>query len=1278
MADINELFSALQKADAAGNKEDARQIANMIRQVGGAYMPQAPEEKPDTGFTGAAKASYQTLKGDIAALAGKTGLMDVAEAEKYQKERQAEAQKVFKPTEEGWTEAPLLKARELLGGSVPYMAAPVAAGAAAALGGAPVVVGAGLAGLASAGQFTGSNLSRQMEAEGKSLKDTDLLAAGAAAIPQAALDVVGLRYIPGIQRIFKSVGKEISEDAARKMLEQGTLKTAGQYIAGGAKLAGIEGGTEAGQAFFERLQAGLNIADKDARKEYLDNFIGGAVLGGVASPFGVRGTRGQAENVVAKADAEQAALAQQEEQSQEQQAQLQAQQLKTGQLFGEAAPSEKEVSPLKAAPSTLTVREREATELGQLEAQKDAAVDPVEKQKLETEIARLKERPTDQQFLAKSYDTFQTQLNDIEKQRDAAAEAGDFKQFAALDAQSKTLEEANKDLLEKVKADKGLHYIKEEKRYVPITPEVEMAKLRGEQKNLIKQLQGMTGPSYDAKKAAGLTEKLGTIESRLQEVSPSAAQLDLFEPAKMAAEDKESRLQQQEARTQEQADLLEALKPEGRKEVLNKEAIDRYQQGLKDLEDAYAEGADERVINQLINNLQTSMVERGVKSAAGAEEAGVKPERIKAAIAEAQQDYANATTEEEKASAIANMGALQKRFATLRAESVVTPELRQQQAQDAQRVAHDSLSDLLDDIKAGQKPSPNAQSIIANAYTKAAIDDINALREKVNQTTLSNDEALKLAYEVQDIVGAVVRKVDTSAVGRLDASTPTSLERRIDTIKSKYSQGKPLKVQKGEDLLRAGRDPAAMLREATGGKERDAVEAAEKKVAEAKAGVEEVKGREAEALKEKKRLAPYYMEAAKEKLKEAKKELAEAQKALNDFEPDQKRIAQIKSEVEKLKKEDERIAAEKDKQEAVDTERYAPSGVNPDQFSLFDEKEVPSLATVRATPANFMRFVGIQANKFNQAKQAAERAIAEAKERATKARERADAKASEDAQELSRQIAEQHALVQDVIRKDSIISDLRGQATRLWQERGRLIKQAQSATNSLKNAKKDLSAHNKQSIAGWDTNSKKTQQFLNTRKKLELARDNAKLELSFFEKQIAEIDSTTEDRNKQIDDLHKKINALKKTNLEREQALLERLEKAYAKTPEAKTKAAIVAARAEIGKTEAAIDANLKKQIKEQRVAEQKAMEFAASLPVVRQEVVATNRKAVGTGEQLARKKSTAVVFPKVTDKETGKVVSDEIRYPVTPKTEAEKTAAVRERAKEAALEMKALKEPVS
>ena len=279
------------------------------------------EPPPDTGFTGALKSSAEQIQADYERIKGKLGVKSIEEAEAEAKKHEEKAQKVFKPTEEGWLEAPWTKLKETAGGSLPYMVAPVAAGAVA--GAAPVAGALGLgataasmlgAGAVSAAQFTGSGLSSQVEA-GKSLEDASLLKAAAAAIPQAALDVVGLKYVPGIQKIFRSVGQDITEEAAKKMLQQGTLKTAGQYIAGGAKIAGIEGATEAGQEFFNRLQAGLSIADEDARKAYLDNFIGGAALGAVASPFGVRGTRAEARGVVEKAQAGRDAQALQEEEN---------------------------------------------------------------------------------------------------------------------------------------------------------------------------------------------------------------------------------------------------------------------------------------------------------------------------------------------------------------------------------------------------------------------------------------------------------------------------------------------------------------------------------------------------------------------------------------------------------------------------------------------------------------------------------------------------------------------------------------------------------------------------------------------------------------------------------------------------------------------------------------------------------------------------------------------------------------------------------------------------
>lgn len=260
---------------------------------------QRKEEGPQGGFTPALKAGVSSLKGDIAALAGKAGLMDEAAAEKKIKEEAAYRAKTFKPTEEGWTEAPVTKVKELLGGSLPYMAAPVAAGYLAPAGAAAL----GATGLASLAQFTGSNLSRQMD-EGKTLKETELGSAAAAAIPQAALDVVSLKMLPGIRNIFGQAGKKMTAAEAKAFTEQGIAKIAGDYALATGKAMGAEGLTEAGQQFFERLQAGLNLTDDKARDEYWSSLVGGAVLGGVLSPAGrfvERGTeKGEAQGVLAK------------------------------------------------------------------------------------------------------------------------------------------------------------------------------------------------------------------------------------------------------------------------------------------------------------------------------------------------------------------------------------------------------------------------------------------------------------------------------------------------------------------------------------------------------------------------------------------------------------------------------------------------------------------------------------------------------------------------------------------------------------------------------------------------------------------------------------------------------------------------------------------------------------------------------------------------------------------------------------------------------------------
>jgi hypothetical protein len=256
-----------------------------------------PQYAPESGdvFVPALKSGFSGVQEAGYALAGRTGLMDEAAAQKAIEEEQAYQQRVFKPTEEGFLEAPVTKTLELLGQSLPFMVLPVAAaGATLALpvtGAAATVAGLGAAGLASGAQFTGTNLLRQMEPtdeapQGKSIGETDLGNAALAAVPQAALDVLSLRMMPFIRGVFGQVGKDLSEEAARRIASKNLKDVAADYALATGKTMTVEGLTEAAQQSLERLQAGLTMTDEAARDEYLESFIGGAVLGGVLAPPG--------------------------------------------------------------------------------------------------------------------------------------------------------------------------------------------------------------------------------------------------------------------------------------------------------------------------------------------------------------------------------------------------------------------------------------------------------------------------------------------------------------------------------------------------------------------------------------------------------------------------------------------------------------------------------------------------------------------------------------------------------------------------------------------------------------------------------------------------------------------------------------------------------------------------------------------------------------------------------------------------------------------------------
>ena len=917
---------------------------NYLKTQQKASVPAREEPKEDTGATGAFKSSLESIKGELGALAGKTGLMDQAEAEKYYKEQKEKAA-ALAPTEKSWTESPFQKLKETAAGSVPYMAAPLIAGGAAALGGAPALVGAGAAGIASGLQFTGSNLGRQME-EGKSLEEASLGKAAAAAIPQAALDVVGFKYIPGVQKIFSSIGRELTEQEALNIIKAGTLKTAGQYIAGGAKIGGIEGATEAGQQFFERLQAGLNLNDEQARKEYLDNFIGGAALGVVASPFGVHGTRADAQKVVQEAQAKRDVEAQKVAQEQEAQQEFQKQQAETGQVTGEAVPAAEQVSPLPNAPSTLTAAER-------LQQEEDAA-----KQQQEQTASALRQH----QVLKNEVDTLQEQVA-------KAAEQGNVDAITTLSPRLQQMQAAYKTSQEAIK------------KISPVeqSPDVQMAELRGKLKQKIGQLQKAGGVTGDFEKINKVATEIKGIQTKIDDLSKAGTQFELFEPAKMEAEANQAKQQQAAQRQQEQQDLFAQLP--------QKEApgpLDKYQEGLRELEEAHAAGADERAVNDIVEKIRHAQIEKGLKSAAPAEEANARVERVKRAIAEEQRNYANASTEEEKATAIASMGALQKRLAEAQTDKAKPqPEREQATAKADQATAHDTLLDAVDDLKAGRYlagADPRTASSLRSGieakardatagYIEAATREVNAVRAANKQSELSTDEALKLAFDLKDTLDKVVANKNVGVLRVAPNQEVSYLEKQIDGIKNKYTQGAARNLTRVQPFFTS--------------QERDATQ------------------------------------------------MLKAEKAKKN--PNLQKIRQLEKEVAAGKREDERIAAEKEKAELKE-----PEGVNPDQYSLFGEKQLEPIAAVRATHKNFMRFVDTQAAKFKEAQGKAEEKLAQIKEKADAAFEKQraiEARSPVLDKEFMSQVQAQRQFVFDVINADKLVTELRGMAERIWQDK---------------------------------------------------------------------------------------------------------------------------------------------------------------------------------------------------------------------------------------------------
>ena len=122
-----------------------------------------------------------------------------------------------------------------------------------------------------------------------------------------------MALLPGVGKLFGSVGSKLTNEQAKAIASQTLGRTLTDYAAKTGAAMTREGITEATQQALERLQAGLEITDPEARKEYAESFIGGAVLGGAIAPVGRAFERGSAKSQAARAEREERSALQQAE-----------------------------------------------------------------------------------------------------------------------------------------------------------------------------------------------------------------------------------------------------------------------------------------------------------------------------------------------------------------------------------------------------------------------------------------------------------------------------------------------------------------------------------------------------------------------------------------------------------------------------------------------------------------------------------------------------------------------------------------------------------------------------------------------------------------------------------------------------------------------------------------------------------------------------------------------------------------------------------------------------
>jgi hypothetical protein len=1034
---------------------------------------------------------------------------------------------------------------EPVGGMVGRFGVPLGVGALATVA-APVTgvgaLGAGIIGgvATAAADYlpqVGENLQRQRET-GKPENVSD---AALTAIPQAALSGLNLRLgmLPkGVQNIFKA-----DAAALQKQVVAGTLKpeAAVAQLSGNLKnillstgsAAVVGTGTMVGEEALRRGQAGQSVLDAEAMGEYGDIAL---QAGAIAPLFGVpRGAfkRGAEKRGIeaagkqradveglelrAKEDAEAALLA--DDAFRAAQAKTigpkedaaAGVQGRTGDLFAEPIRTEGpakgkeafgkmegDVSPLPGVADNLTVAEREriAQERG-----------------VETQTPFEAKRQRD--LLAQRVEQFETRIAD-------AASKGDINTITGL----------NEQLVQSRNALKEAEVAFKAAGPIELSPTQQLEKLQADLAKSTKELQ-KAGDLGDFNKITALTPQIKDLQTKIAEAGQAGPDLFKVEADVRAKGEAETKT----ALEQGQLDLMaQTRQPVPRVETRQQKILDRYQDSVRQLDEAYAANADKRLVDQLVDQVIKTEAEKSATIAKTSDDVPVditeaaqqRVDRIKRALEEANA----------KGDGPSIVG-LRNQLAKAIVETARTPAAsRRSRALEDQMDAIENLRTSVEDIRSGRylgegtKDPATAASLRSGIerqaneaigkYVEAAIRDVQSLREQAGQKKMTVTEATRLAMDVRGHLEKAARNLNESALRMPKQGTVSTIERQLAQIKKKYHVGETPLAQKGVKTLR--RD---ILRN-------------EPLTQQSETGNAEVVQRLAKLREEGKATTPEY------------KKLLETEGG-KQFDIDKP----LETEQRRAAQETQERAADADKRRAF--EKFDDA----DQLSLFGAREFKEeLGTIRATPENFLRFLSSGTVQNLRAKL---EKVSKAIKKVEPPVQMPEGKVI--SPEFMERLKKQRDFVVEVENASRTADNLRKNASELWAMRGRV--------NAELNRLQKLA---KKATSGADKN-----------------RLNNEIEKQ--KKILDKVDADTPRRLQEIDALHERANELLSANLRTERARLRGMEQ-YVERLRADSEVrrslskAVDETRTEIGKKEKALKEAVERQKENKRVtdaAEQKA-----------------------------------------------------------------------------------------